>query len=258
MTVKKHHKNYGWRPDLPDHRDHFAEHPPVEAGGLKVDLRGPGYPAVYDQGQLGSCTGNAIAGAMSMALVDEKDPIAGSFVPSRLFIYYGERVIEHSVGEDAGAAIRDGIKVVHQLGAPSEHTWPYQVAKFAHQPSPAAFAEALNHQATSYARVRRTLAAFRACLNAGFPFVLGFTVYDGFESVEVARTGVLNMPQPGEQVLGGHAVLCVGCDDATGRFLVRNSWGPDWGDHGHFTMPYEYLMHAGLSSDFWTIRFVEE
>jgi len=65
------------------------------------------------------------------------------------------------------------------------------------------------------------------------------------------------MPQPSEQVAGGHAVLAVGYDDRSQWFLVRNSWGPDWGMHGYFTMPYQYLLEENLSDDFWTVRLVE-
>ena len=64
------------------------------------------------------------------------------------------------------------------------------------------------------------------------------------------------MPAPGENVLGGHCVLAVGYDDSQQRFLARNSWGPDWGIEGYFTVPYAYLTDTSLSSDFWTIRLI--
>ena len=90
----------------------------------------------------------------------------------------------------------------------------------------------------------------------GFPFVFGFTVYESFETPDVARTGVVPMPGHGERVQGGHAVLAVGYDQATGRFLVRNSWGSDWGQAGDFTIPFQYLTDGDLADDFWTIRVV--
>jgi C1A family cysteine protease len=246
---------YGWRPDLPDARDlMFAPRPQV-IGALppRVDLR-QYMPNVYDQGNLGSCTANAIAAALQFTQIKQKEP---DFVPSRLFIYYNERVMEDSVNSDAGAEIRDGVKSVNKLGAPPEKLWPYVISKFKSKPPAAAFKAALAHQSISYQRVPRDLNHMRACLAEGFPYVFGFSVYDGFESDACARTGVLNVPGKDEKLLGGHAVLAVGYDDASRRFYVRNSWGDSWGQKGYFTMPYEYMANRGLASDFWTIRRVE-
>ena len=64
------------------------------------------------------------------------------------------------------------------------------------------------------------------------------------------------MPSPNEQPLGGHAVLCVGYDDSTETFIIRNSWGPNWGQKGYFTLRYAYLTSNNLSDDFWVIKDV--
>jgi C1A family cysteine protease len=88
--------------------------------------------------------------------------------------------------------------------------------------------------------------------------VFGFTVYESFETQQVARTGIAGMPQPGERVVGGHAVVEVGYDDVQKRLIVRNSWGPKWGMKGYFTMPYAYVADRNLSDDFWTIRRGEQ
>jgi C1A family cysteine protease len=162
-------------------------------------------------------------------------------------------VIEGTVKSDSGAMIRDGIKTLKKQGVCSEIKWPYVISKFAVKPKSACYKEALNHQITSYHRIL-TLNEMRACLAEEFPFVFGFTVYESFESQEVARTGIVNMPQPNEGTLGGHAVLAVGYDDSEKRFIVRNSWGTDWGQKGYFTIPYDYVADRNLSDDFWTIR----
>jgi C1A family cysteine protease len=86
--------------------------------------------------------------------------------------------------------------------------------------------------------------------------VFGFTVYESFEGDAVAKTGEVSMPGPSEKVLGGHAVVAVGYDDSTQRFIVRNSWGPGWGMGGYFTIPYAYLTDSNLADDFWTVRLV--
>lgn len=259
---------YGWRPDLPDHRDHQFAAPLLKLGPLpaKVDLRKQ-CPPVYNQGQIGSCTANAIAAAIEFDRLKQKLP---DFTPSRLFIYYNERSLEHTVATDSGAQIRDGVKSVNHLGVCPEPEWTYVAtpadpntnlwppgAKPAQKPKPNCYTDALQHKAVTYESVTRDLAQFRGCLAAGYPFVLGFTVYSAFESVSVAQTGVLNLPASGEQVLGGHAVMAVGYDDAAQRFIIRNSWGTGWGLKGYFTMPYAYLLSQKLSSDFWTIRVVE-
>jgi len=248
-------KRFGWVPDLPDARDHIYSAPIVHLGALpaNVDLRDH-CPAVYDQGQLGSCTGNAIAGAIHFDRLKQK--LEPDFVPSRLFIYYNERVIENDVQSDNGAQIRDGIKSVATVGVCDEQLWPYDIGRFAEKPPPAAFGAAADTKAASYCRVARSLSQMKGCLASGYPFVLGFTVYESFESDTVAKTGVLDMPEASETTLGGHAVLAVGYDDPSQRFIVRNSWGDAWGQGGYFTMPYAYLLDDNLSDDFWTIRLI--
>ncbi|MDA8142087.1 MAG: C1 family peptidase [Desulfobacteraceae bacterium] len=127
------------------------------------------------------------------------------------------------------------------------------MAKFAAKPPQKCYTQALQDRISAYARLS-TLDEMRACLADGYPFVFGFSVYESFESQKMAKSGVLKMPKAGEKMLGGHAVLGVGYDDTTKRFLVRNSWGTDWGKKGYFTMPYAYVSDRNLSDDFWTIR----
>jgi C1A family cysteine protease len=247
-------KRYGWVADLPDHRDHIYSAPMQVVTSLptKVDLSSQ-CPAVYDQGQLGSCTANAIAGAIEFDLMKEKKK---DFMPSRLFIYYNERDIEGTVDSDSGAQIRDGIKSIASQGDCPENEWSYDISKFAQKPPQKCYADALKHKAVQYQRITRTLNQMKGCLASGYPFVFGFTVYDSFESEEVAKTGQLNMPSAGENVVGGHAVLAVGYDDTQNRFIVRNSWGSSWAIKGYFTMPYGYLLDQNLSDDLWTVRVV--
>lgn len=244
---------YGWRPDLPDVRDLRYKAPAGTALPANIDLRAS-CPKVFDQGQLGSCTANAICAALAF---DENVQHLSPVVRSRLFVYYNERAIEGTVGEDAGAAIRDGIKSVAKQGACPESEWPYIIRRFTRKPSALCYTRAVRCEALTYRRLDNAdLGALRSCLASGSPFVVGFTVYDSFESDSVASSGVVPMPGPDESVLGGHAVLCVGYDDASQRFLCQNSWGTAWGQGGFFTIPYAYLTNASLADDFWTVTTV--
>jgi C1A family cysteine protease len=249
-------RRYGWRRDAPDPRDrrfNLMRHD-VMATSIppSIDLRAE-CPPVYDQGELGSCTANAVAGALEFDLMRQK---LLSFTPSRLFIYYNERSIENTTNEDAGASTRDSIKSVVQWGAPDETEWPYDVSKFTNQPPDPIYAAAGKNLALTYEAVDQDITSLKGCLAAGFPFVFGFTVYESFEGEATAKTGIVSMPRFFEREVGGHAVMAVGYDDVTSHFIVRNSWGPDWGDHGYFYFPYAY-MTGRLASDFWTIRTVE-
>lgn len=249
-TIQK-TERYGWRRDLPDYRDkQFVTSMALAALPSSVDLR-PSFTVAYDQGQLGSCTANAIGAMIEYTLGKQKFSV---FMPSRLFIYYNERMLEGTIGQDSGAMLRTGMKVINKFGACSEVTSPYVISRFKRKPSQKAYTEGLKHIAIEYMRVDQTKLALQSCLAEGLPVVFGFAVYRSFESAEVARTGVVPMPNPGESMLGGHAVVLVGYDDRLERYLVRNSWGTAWGQQGYFWMPYEYVHNPNLAADFWTLH----
>jgi C1A family cysteine protease len=259
-------RKYGWKRDSFDRRDKLfcKVTKPIQIP-VKVDLRSI-CPPVQDQGQVGSCSGNALASALEILELKDKVKTYENF--SRLFIYYNERMVEDTVNEDAGAMIRDGIKVLAKYGACDEKLWPYNESTFTQKPSNACYVDGLKHIITLYHRITG-LQEMLQCLVEGFPFVFGFDVYSGFESSQVANTGILNMPGKGEQSLGGHAVTCVGVCQFTKRFIVRNSWGSNWGSsiaalqgekvsvgqsRGYFSIPFDYISNPNLADDFWVIH----
>jgi C1A family cysteine protease len=246
-------RRYGYIPDIGDHRDKRRAYKLADFDTPpKVDLREK-MPEVYDQGHLGSCTANALAGAYQYTLIKEVKEV---FMPSRLFIYFSERQMEGTVGVDAGAQIRDGIKSLADRGVCDEAIWPYLVDRFTTKPPTLCYTEAMKHKVATYERIDQSRNFLKATLAKGFPVVFGFTVYESFEAPEVARTGIVPMPGMHEPVLGGHAVLLVGYDDDTSKFIVRNSWGPHWGDKGYCYFDYEYLIHPDLAADFWAVEFI--
>jgi len=180
-----------------------------------------------------------------------------NFIPSRLFIYYQERLDQGDVAHDTGASIRASAKAVAKYGSPPESLWQYDVTRFAETPPPNAYTAALQTKITQYLALAQDAQQMKSCLANGFPIHIGFSVYSSFETQAVAQSGVVPMPNlTSEQLLGGHAVVVVGYDDSTGTWLCRNSWGAGWGMNGYFTMPYAYLTNSRLAGDFWTLREV--
>ncbi len=233
---------YGWRPSLPDARDLIADPPAVEWPSV-VDPRDK-LPPVYDQGQLGSCTANAVAAALQYHW-DAPE------TPSRLFIYWFERKIEHQLGQgDTGAYGRDGFKVARKRGVPSESYWPYDIRRFDVKPGMLAGRKLEE----PYKVVPQDENTIKSVLANGQTIAFGFTVYESFESQRVADTGDVPMPDVNyERVLGGHEVLAVGYDERRNKVLVRNSWGADWGDGGYCWFPWNYLLDSRYSGDLRTI-----
>lgn len=215
----------------------------------KMDLRDK-MPPIYDQGDLGSCTSNALVAAYCF---NDRD-----FMGSRLFLYYNERKIRGDEKEDSGAYLSDGIKSLEEEGVCPESEWPYKISKFKDCPPPECYIHAKRHRAEKATNIMDDLDHMKNALCVGFPFVVGITIFESFESLEASRTGVVSMPKPNEKVLGGHAVVVVGYDDSKRQWIMRNSWGTDWGDKGYFYLPYEYLMNQSWTSDLWNITQVTD
>lgn len=248
---------YGWKRDLPDKRD-FLYESPKPAISSSVDLS-PQMAAPYDQGNLGSCTAQAMAAIYQFTFRENKRK---NFMPSRLKIYYDERVLEGTVKYDAGAMLRTGMKVLAKHGVCVENLWTYddsagRNAKFLKRPVNRCYVQSRKHKALKYCRVGQNEQALCGALAANDPVVFGFAVYESFVSDAVSNTGIVPMPDfRNESMLGGHAVVLAGYDSGKRVFLVRNSWGIGWGSRGYFTMPFEYVLDPWLSADFWALKVV--
>lgn len=252
ITIQK----YGWIPDHPDQRDLLYMAPQREEATplpAKVDLR-PHMPAIYDQGEIGSCVWNALVRMVHFLFI-----LSGTkhiLMPSRLFGYFNTRVVENSAASDSGCQIRDAIKSFVSTGDVSEVDWPYKASNVLKTPPKVLYPKAKLLHAVKYMRIT-SLNDMKHCLSTGYPVEIGISVYESFESNNVSKTGIVPMPGPKESLLGGHAITVVGYNDEKEHLICANSWGDGWGDHGYFYLPYTYITPE-LADDFWTIQSVSE
>ena len=215
----------------------------------QVDLR-QYCTAVENQGHLGSCTANATVGALEF-LYKKRDGQSPDL--SRLFVYYNSRRMRGTTNQDSGAYICDAMSSVLSFGACQEGIWPYNIAVFTNEPSQNAYQEAQLHEAIEYSRVDGVDGTIPA-LASGFPVVFGTVIPEKCYE-DATKTGVMPIPSDDQirTATGGHCMLIVGYDKPQKRFIVRNSWGTEWGDRGYCYIPFEVIQKCSRPEDFWII-----
>jgi C1A family cysteine protease len=221
----------------------------------RVDLR-PYLTEVEDQSQTNSCVANAIAGAyeyLGMRILGTAGDV------SRLFIYYNARLIDGIEG-DQGSSIATSIQVLQEMGTCPEDLWPYEITQVNSKPHDEAYTEATRFLIEEAEEIPLDLHAMRHCLAEGHPFVFSLTLFKSFD--RASRRGRVPTPNPeteaGRTEHGRHAMLCVGYSDSRQVFIVRNSWGADWGDYGYCYIPYAYMTNPEHCRSCWTIRAVTD
>jgi len=224
-----------------------------------IDWR-PAANPIEDQGNLGSCTGFGCGRATELLHALNGVPLPSR---SKLWLYWYERFLEHTVTEDSGAMIRDGMRVLKKLGCPPSTDWPYDEALYVeHPPSVPELADATVARISSFYRVHTVLEAKQA-LALRHPVTIGFQVFDSFEGVQAARTGVIPVPDINrENFLGGHCMCLLGYQDIPNptdcpaeHFIAANSWGTGWGAKGYCFLPYALFNRTlDVVSDLWVPR----
>lgn len=224
------------------------------SGGLKT-LRNF-FPSVYDQGNLGSCTANAICGVFQFDEMMRYGMRLRKMNPSRLFLYYNERALHHTESSDSGASLRDGIKCASKYGICLENSWGYDVSKFTEKPPEHCYEEAKEQKAVQYYAVKQTVDQLTRCIDHDYAIVFGMVVFESF--LDTKSDGLVSMPDfQKEKILGGHALVITGYDASRSVFEIRNSWGTEWGKEGYGYVPYEYILDRRYASDFWCLQQVE-
>jgi C1A family cysteine protease len=247
-------KKHLLRADEPDVRDYKISSDPFvlisEPLPSSVDLSKWCSP-IKNQGELASCSAIVLVDAVEYLEIRA----GNSFIPlSQLFVYYNERVLEHTTAQDSGARLRDGVLTLATYGVCSEQLWPYVPDLLMLKPSDEAYADAATRKIKAYARVDTTdIEQVKRVIASGYPILFGIEVYPELESTEAALSGSVSLPKQDEESSGGHAVLIVGYNDLEKTVLIRNSWGTNWGKYGYFTLPYEYVTNPDFVLDAWII-----
>jgi C1A family cysteine protease len=219
-----------------------------------IDLR-PFMTTVENQYDSNSCTANAMAGAYEYL---ENRLYGQATDVSRLFIYYNARALDDSTQADEGTYLSNCVKVVRKYGACAEEIWPFQLGQIKEKPPKAAYKDGVRFRIEDAASLAVDLDTMRACLAEGYPFVFGLQLFESFTG-SGGNGGLVPMPDiENEAHNGGHAMLCVGYSDSDQVFVVRNSWGPEWGDGGYCYVPYAYMADPDMTADCWVIRQVSD
>ncbi|UJR22213.1 hypothetical protein I4U23_025277 [Adineta vaga] len=226
-----------------------------------VNLR-PFMTEIEDQGDMGSCVANAIAGSLEYLY---KRYASLKLDVSRLFIDFNARLANldwrrrqqfviniNDPGDNFGTQREAGIRALQQYGFCKESLWPYDRNLYLRPPPRTVYKEAARRSIIPL-KIPINVDSVRTCLAHEIPVLVGILLSsdDAYHN-----QGWIEVPKKPPAKEGYHACLVVGYDDNTQHFIIRNSWGTSWGDKGYCYVPYEYLIDKRLvapESTFWAI-----
>lgn len=222
-----------------------------------VDLHAH-FSSIKNQGQQGSCLSFTLTSIFEYMLRMSK---AEECDLSEAFLYYNARNIDNvgdvDVTVDVGSRFHPAIESLSKFGIALEKFCPYNDNVYDQRPSDEAYADAEKRKLLKALGVNITLNDFKSALSDGYPIAASFLLFDSFSNAGL--NGYVPVPTPEEMTKGlspesdetvrrhgCHAMTIVGYSDELQMFLVRNSWGDDWGDNGYCYVPYGYVEQPGL------------
>jgi len=235
---------------------HLRDEEPPE----RVDLRAPWYP-VGDQGETGSCIGWALADSVlwrqlvragRLAEADRLSPrfmwMASKEMRAKLTEVKGEPAWHPTTFLEQGMTdVKSALDVARTYGAALERDLPFRGGLY-----PGViehfYAAARSRRITRYYRLdpepdpSEWFAHWRRWIHQHGPVLLVVGVDDAFGANQpVALRDYTGSDDPEK-----HAVALVGY--GPGGFIVRSSWGADWGDDGYKSASEAYLAAATVES----------
>lgn len=219
----------------------------VAAPPSAVDLRASWW-TIEDQEDTGSCVGWATAeGVVRWHMV--KAGRLGRTTPlSPRFVWMASKETDEFVSrpetfiEEAGTSLKAAMDIVRKYGVVPMTTLPFHLATKMYTGSENAFfALAAQRRIAAYFNLGKNLTQWKTWLASHGPILAALSVDHSWDNA-AATGGNIDTFMP-NTVRGGHAIAIVGYT-ASGRFIVRNSWGTAWGDKGFGYVSATYVAAA--------------